>query len=354
MEVQKIAETNTTITLGWTPVPGCIGYVLYVDGKRTSNTWDATKDNWRVSKGAQEYKIVALGVEDQGVYPTVTPPLPTGNRLARLSLTTPETITVTDSNKFTAAYNLASGRDYVVVLRPGINGLVPIRGGRNVNVIGEGAFKIDNTLTASPFWNHTGISIYPGDAGSSVHVENVCVEGATVVDGIVWACPQRHVRIQTCLLKNTSWASTPPAPGQPAPLPGLHQDGVQSQGGALSVEMDLVTIYTVLQGTFFGDHDGVIGPTHMTRVNMVGGMYAFWKSNPDAAPVLLEDCWLADGSRPSIGLWVFPNEKGEKVYDQYRTATARVSADGQYVDFPGTCITGGFRKGRPPGGDFVV
>lgn len=350
MEVKKIAEGTSTITLGWTPVPGCLGYVLYVDGVRKSNTWDATKDNWRVSKGGTEYRVVALGVEDEGVYPS--PPPPTGNRLSRLSLTTPETVIITDANKFTGAYNLASGRDYVIDVRPGIDGLVAIRGGRNINVLCTGDFALNNLRKDSPFWYHTGMSIYPGDADSTVHIENARILGSTVNDAIGIACPQRHVRMQSCLFKNTLWANQNISTG-------LHPDGVQLQVGAKSVEIDKMTVYTGLQGTFFGDHDGVIGPTHMTRVNMVGdpvGHYLFWKSNPDAAPVLVEDCWLhaPNNPRTSIGLWVFPNERGEKVYDQYRTATARVSADGQYVDFPGTCITGGFKKGRPPGGDFVV
>ena len=73
----KIAETNTTITLGWAPVAGCLGYVFYADGARVSNSWDPLKSSIKFSKGATQYKVVAAGNEDEGVYPSVTPP-PTG------------------------------------------------------------------------------------------------------------------------------------------------------------------------------------------------------------------------------------------------------------------------------------
>lgn len=275
----------------------------------------------------------------------VVVPAPPQNRLAPLTLTTPQTIVVTNASRDAAA-GLTSGRDYTVVVKPGIDGIVRIVGGRNVNVLCEGDFAIDNTRM-NGFWDHTGISVYDGDPDSTVHIENARVLGSTVNDGIVWNCPKRHLHIQTALLKTTPWA-------QQNISSGLHADGLQSQGGCLSLEVDRATIYTGLQGIFLGDHDGVIGPTHMTRVNVVGGKYQFWKSNPDAAPVVLEDCWLSDGWQPDIGLCVFPNSKGEVVYSQFRTAKARVSADGQFVDFPGTSISGGFRKGRPPGGDFVT
>lgn len=292
----------------------------------------------------QETEIRALAAKINGT-PT---PTPSGNRLARLTLTTPETIVITNANR-TAAQSLASGRDYVLDVRPGIDGLVPIKGGRNINVLCTGDFAITNTRT-SAFWDHTGISIYDGDPGSTVHIENARLLGPTLHDGLVWNAPGRHVRIQTALIKATSWAAVNLGSGN-------HPDGIQSQGPVASVELDKATIYTPLQGTFFGDHAGVIGPTRLTRLNVVGapGENLFWKSNPDAAAVALEDCWLdAPAHRiASIGRWVFPNEIGEVVYSQFRTATARVSADGLFVDFPGTCITGGFRKGRPPGGDFV-
>ena len=52
--------SGTVLTLTWVPVV-CLGYVLYVNGKRTSSSWDPAKSSWRVTyaKGAV-YHVVAL------------------------------------------------------------------------------------------------------------------------------------------------------------------------------------------------------------------------------------------------------------------------------------------------------
>lgn len=76
IEIQKIGETQTRIILGWTPVPGCIGYVFYADGLRVSNTWDPMKSSITFSKGPKEFKVVAVGQEDSGVYPPPVAPPP--------------------------------------------------------------------------------------------------------------------------------------------------------------------------------------------------------------------------------------------------------------------------------------
>lgn len=66
LPLHKISETATTVTLGWTPVP-CLGYVLYADGKRKSNSWDQSKSSWKTDK-ATEIKVVALGMVAEGLF----------------------------------------------------------------------------------------------------------------------------------------------------------------------------------------------------------------------------------------------------------------------------------------------
>lgn len=78
INLTKISETQSKITLGWTPVPGCIGYVFYADDKRVSNTWDPLRSSVTFSKGPAKFRVDAIGVEDTGVYPPVTTPPPTG------------------------------------------------------------------------------------------------------------------------------------------------------------------------------------------------------------------------------------------------------------------------------------
>lgn len=73
LPLTKMSETATTVTIGWEPV-ACVGYVLYVDGERKSNSWDPLKKTWKVSK-AKVIQVFALGYVADGVYPSGTPKL---------------------------------------------------------------------------------------------------------------------------------------------------------------------------------------------------------------------------------------------------------------------------------------
>jgi len=82
LPLTKLAENATTITLGWTPIP-CLGYVLYADGVRKSNSWDPLKSSWKTNKAA-EIRVVALGAEATGVWPPEKPSVYGGLLPARL------------------------------------------------------------------------------------------------------------------------------------------------------------------------------------------------------------------------------------------------------------------------------
>lgn len=73
--LSKVAETSSTITLGWTAVPNVIGYRFTVDGK-ISHTFDPTRTTVKVSKEADRVLVEALGVQDSGVWPATEPPPP--------------------------------------------------------------------------------------------------------------------------------------------------------------------------------------------------------------------------------------------------------------------------------------
>lgn len=77
LPLTKLSETETKVTLGWTPVPGAIGYRFQSAGTapKWSHTWDASKSQVTFSKAAW-YKVEALGVKDAGEYPSVAPPPP--------------------------------------------------------------------------------------------------------------------------------------------------------------------------------------------------------------------------------------------------------------------------------------
>ncbi len=64
LPLHVISQTSKTVTLGWTPVQ-CLGYVLYANGVRKSNSWDQTKSTWTTNIAA-EIEIVALGKQASG------------------------------------------------------------------------------------------------------------------------------------------------------------------------------------------------------------------------------------------------------------------------------------------------
>jgi hypothetical protein len=81
----KLSETSSKITLGWTPVPGAIGYrYVFADGGKIPHTWDP---NFRrvaslpacnniFDKARLPVRVEALGVEAAGEYPVSAPPPP--------------------------------------------------------------------------------------------------------------------------------------------------------------------------------------------------------------------------------------------------------------------------------------
>ena len=75
MELRKGAETPTTVTLGWDPVPGADGYLFYADGKRVSRTFDPKRKTVKFSKGPSSFVVEAVRFAkvDAAAYPPAPP-----------------------------------------------------------------------------------------------------------------------------------------------------------------------------------------------------------------------------------------------------------------------------------------
>lgn len=77
------SETPKAVTVAWSPPAGAIGYVYFRDGKRTSNTWDATTSQVTFGKpdsGQHVYAVEAVGVVASGEVSLPAPlPPPGGN-----------------------------------------------------------------------------------------------------------------------------------------------------------------------------------------------------------------------------------------------------------------------------------
>jgi len=105
--LSKISEDTSTITLGWTPVAAAIGYRFTAEKQaKPSHTWNAQASSVCFAKGSAWYRVEALGVDDQGEYPQVTPAL----KYPRPVLTDPVICRPTASNH----QFFLQGRDFVV------------------------------------------------------------------------------------------------------------------------------------------------------------------------------------------------------------------------------------------------
>lgn len=66
-----VAETQSTITFGWDPVPGVVGYRFSsAASSKFSTTWDASRTTVKFSKAAW-YRVEALVAQFTATYPAV-------------------------------------------------------------------------------------------------------------------------------------------------------------------------------------------------------------------------------------------------------------------------------------------
>lgn len=67
--LSKLSETATTITLGWSPVPGARSYRLTSEKQSKATFAGPNATQAKFSKGSAWYKVEALELMDEGIYP---------------------------------------------------------------------------------------------------------------------------------------------------------------------------------------------------------------------------------------------------------------------------------------------
>lgn len=87
MNVRKVSETATSITIGWDPVRDAEGYRFYSAGVLRSRTFDTKRRTVRFSKGQEPYVVEAVVLRgiDSGSYPAAPPPPPPAKRYAPMT-----------------------------------------------------------------------------------------------------------------------------------------------------------------------------------------------------------------------------------------------------------------------------
>lgn len=100
LTLTKIAETSSTLTLGWTPPADAEWYLFYADSKRVSNAAAVDKNgnvksSVKFSKGAATYYVVCTTKQgttwatQTGSYPSAAPLPPNVSQSAPTPQVTP-------------------------------------------------------------------------------------------------------------------------------------------------------------------------------------------------------------------------------------------------------------------------
>jgi hypothetical protein len=330
LTLTKLSETSSKITLGWTPVAGAIGYRFQSSAQvpKWSHTWDGSKSEVTFAK-AEWYRVEALGMEAEGVYPSVVPP-PVGDKLRDKPPGYPDYPGYTRiTHDGRAYYRLDDAKDYLFV-----NGLgdysysegVYIEGGRNVVVIGG---RI--TATGLERGHGVGLSLKGHVAGAHHYVEGLRIR--------------------------------PLYDSQGKPLRRLH-DGFATRGavGKITIQNCLVGPVAIKEGfTPAQGHADVLqvqaGPWEgELRVNRLTGMTDY-TGIMESEILVRKQNWLEVNLR---GVDIDPaNKAWTTFYANNSTTMAGLTLTEFYCDAFGAgavpaSLNTIIKRGLPPGGDYVT
>ncbi len=259
---------------------------------------------------------------------------------------------------------LSDARDYILVLPKAKKmGLVEIRGGRNIWVIG-GYISV---AKAGP-----NIIIADGTSamdGRVVHLEGLLIDGSSGAqsDGIRIKAPRAIVQVVNSRIVGLKGSTS-----------GLHADLIQPFGGVKALRIDGFTgasrynnLYlrrendplgppigevTILNTNLFGYWNGSgARPTETIRAISIGTQPTSASDSTSpvncqlTAPVVLREFYIRP-ARKRAGQFLYPHDKM-----QAAGCPAQVSADGLTIGWPALAayVDGVAIIGARPGGDFV-
>lgn len=217
LTLRKVAETATTITVGWDTVPGAVGF-RFTGGGIISHTWDGTRTTVKFAKTSVPFTVEALVAGVKGTWPQATPPPPPP----------PVGIGIKPGASWQGAYDEAKAGDVLNVLA-GNHGSPTLTGSKVVTFKGEsGAI----------------VKALPGTAS------NVTFENLTVDTG-----PEHGWRHNEITAANVTWKN------------------VDVKGQYATVWTNQAQNFKWLGGTFFGPPDqtkGRVNPGDGEPLNLDG------------------------------------------------------------------------------------
>lgn len=280
LTLSLISETSTTITLGWTPVPGCVGYRFTAETQaKPSHTWDPTKSTVKFSKGSSWYKVEALGVQEFDTWPDAAPP-PTGIKLRDKPPGYPDYpgfLRVTNDGR--GYYSWSDTQDVLFTLGDHTyeEGIALV-GGRKVVIIGGHI-----TATGSARGYGVGLAVQPRVDDSHYYLEGIRIK-PDKING-QW---QRHLHDGIALRGNRGKLTMQNMLVGPCGIiegftDTSHADvfQIQADPGTCEIRVDYFTGYTAYSAVM--ESEFIVKKQDWSHVNMVATGY----SDTDLDPLTL-------------------------------------------------------------------
>lgn len=392
LTLTKIAETNSTITLGWTPPAGIEWYLFYAAGTRVANgsplyesgsRKGQQRDEVKFSKPGEPYQVVGVTkvsgtfALDVGTYvasappppdPDPPPPPPPGDLpFAEAQLRSGfQSVTIPVG---TTSYTPPTSADYLIDLQ-GLERkrrlLVYGKAGQRIKIV-DGYWNVTDTWTSGSAYSFGGIGFRKADTTGPEHfsLTDFLITGPRLADGIaIDTGDQTKITCQRGRIESAALITGQVSRWGLDGTPSEHCDAIQVQGPTGDLEFGLCTIYA--QNVQTGNHPGK---------GFMLGMH--WGSyNLALDKVNFRDF----AGLPGVGAYIFQDSRNQTVTlsDVYAlkqaTTPAWSSGSSMFVSYQhneqwystGTApnrqanfrdsqkITGVVKEGLPPGGDYVT
>ena len=280
LPLTKLAETTSTITLGWTPPAEARGYVFVANGKRSS-TLDGSRSSAKFAKPGP-YSVEALGAIATGFYPPLVPPVFGSLLPPRLPESSGPVTNVSTVAQLQAALgSVANGG--IINITASIDG-----GGSTLYLTRAAAATAPITITSLPGVLLTNFfQILPRGPYMRLRGLNI---GYAQRDAIKIDSTAHHIELDGCTVHHTGKGVTPT---------GI-TTGINVQASPSSIQVWNCVVYSN-GNSMNGIHDHGIYWAYTGGVGCVLGSCVFYDNNcfnvqiyPDA-PDLIVTCCTVDG-----------------------------------------------------------
>jgi len=306
LPLHAVSETARTITLGHDPVPDAIGFRLspvvkagVVQEGKWAHSWDGAATQHKFSPGHEPYRVQALMLGVEGVYPHSV----VGDHPSPPTLISPVTLTPRQGD---SRFNLQANQDFILDMSAGPleqyagGACLLVNGGRNGKTYGPIITHSPN-LQGAGIGNDFGYSVYVVGLSGRLSIERHEAYGDGLAQALVLACPYGDVDVLTYRYEamHPVWHKSS---GKPAEV---HTDAIQSWGGGRQVRMYDGSIYTcgsifqVMPNQYGASPLGLWVTRRLNAVQVANPLsdempFALTKNSPQKWAWDQEDVWVSN------------------------------------------------------------